>query len=163
MDQENKNLQSEEIYDEQDLYDDLKERDETPEQYEEGDRKDKVIANKFIFFLLCLLMFSIPVLWFFGYGIPVDTDAVFVGDIAETQEGTLEVPLRLSSSGLAFTVTTQQEEDGILTLRPRASLVGLHQSGSTTVKVKFPAEELREIWLEGDDENDRLRIWRSWE
>ncbi len=124
----------------------------------ESDENDKVIKNKFAFFLLCLLMFSLPVLWFFGVGIAVDTDAVFVGNIVE-QEGTVEVPLQISSSGLAFTITTQQEDEGIVSLKPRVSLVGLHHSGSTTVKVKVPADEIKEIWLEGDDENDRLRIW----
>ncbi len=145
--------------DEKELYDIDEELDrEEANDDSESDENDKVIKNKFVFFLLCLVMFSLPVLWFFGVGIAVDTDAVFVGNIVE-QNGTMEVPLRLSSSGLAFTVTRQQEEEGIVTLKPRASLVGLHQSGSTTIKVKAPSSEIKEIWLEGDDENDRLRIW----
>ncbi len=163
MDLKKEDLQPEEELDDdmEESFDDMDDNEEMGENREEEERNDKVIQNKVVFALLCLLMFSLPVLWFFGVGIPVDTDAVFVGNIVETADGKMEVPLQISSSGLAFTVTTQHEEDGVLTLKPRASLVGLHQSGSTTISIKVPAEELKEIWLEGDDENDRLRIWRN--
>ncbi len=149
MEQEkNEGLQNEEIH-------------QTENCENEEEREDHIIVSKLKIAVLILFIVLIPVLWFFGIGIPVDTDAVFVGDITETEDGSLEIPLHITSSALAFTVTTQQTEEDALILKPRASLVGLHHSGSTAVKVKIPREELSVIYLQGDDESDRLEIWRN--
>ncbi|MBP1582046.1 MAG: hypothetical protein J6A26_06595 [Oscillospiraceae bacterium] len=131
------------------------------EDSEEEEKKDHVIANKLAFVVLCIFVFLIPVLWFFGIGYPVNADGVFVGEIRQTEEGKLEIPMMLEGSAVAFTITTQELEEDRLILKPRFALVGLHQSGSTTVETKVPADELQEVWIQGDDENDRQLIWEK--
>lgn len=130
------------------------------EEEEEDPKKDKVIQNKLVFLLLCLMTFSLPLLWFFGVGNPVNADEVMVGEIMELSDGRLEIPLMLEGSVVAFTVTSQEVEDDVLIIKPRFTLVNiLHDSGNTVITSKTPADELREIWIQGDDENDRHRIW----
>ena len=134
--------------------------DDREEMEEEDPKKDRVIQNPLTFLLLCLLMFSIPVLWFFGIGNPVNADYIAVGAITSTETGTLEIPLQMLGSAEAFTITTQELEGDILYLKPRFTLVNiLHSSGNTVVETRVPADQLSEIWIQGDDENDRQRIW----
>lgn len=143
---------------EEEFYDD---EFQEPEEAEEDPKKDRMIQNPFIFLLLCLLMFSLPVLWFFGVGNPVNADEILVGEITELDDGRLEIPLIIGngSSATVFTITTQDLEDDILILKPRFSLAGIYHSHRTVVESKVPADELKEIWIQGDDENDRQRIW----
>ena len=47
-----------EYYDDDELLDEEQNEEET-----EDSKKDRVIQNPFVFLLLCLLMFSLPVLW----------------------------------------------------------------------------------------------------
>ncbi len=152
---------NEEEFDEEYDYDD--EWEDREEEFEEEDpKKDRVIQNPLTFLLLCFLMFSIPVLWFFGIGNPVNADYIAVGEITTTEQGTLQIPLMMMGSAEAFTITTQELEGDILYLKPRFTLVNvLHSSGGTVVETKVPADELSEIWIQGDDENDRQRIWVS--
>ena len=65
-----------EYYDDDELLDAEENDEET-----EDPKKDRVIQNPFVFLLLCLLMFSLPVLWFFGVGNPVNADEILVGEI----------------------------------------------------------------------------------
>ena len=134
---------------------------ENEEEQEEDPKKDRVIQNPFVFLLLCLLMFSLPVLWFFGVGNPVNADEVMVGEIVELEDGRLEIPLMIGTgdSAAVFTVTTQKVEGNTLILKPRFSLAGIHHSDRTVVETKVSSDELSEIWIQGDDENDRQRIW----
>lgn len=130
------------------------------DEEEEDPKKDKVIQNKFVFVLLCLLMFSLPLLWFFGIGNPVNADAIMVGEIRELTDGKLEIPLMLADSAVAFTITAQDLEDDVLIIKPRFTLCNLlHDSGNVVVTSKAPADKLKEIWIQGDDETDRQRIW----
>lgn len=141
-----------EYYDDDELLD---------EEQTEDPKKDRVIQNPFVFLLLCLLMFSLPVLWFFGVGNPVNADEILVGEIVELDNGKLEIPLIIcnGSSATVFTITTQEKKEDILILKPRFSLAGIYHSDRTVVETKVPANELKEIWIQGDDENDRQRIW----
>lgn len=125
----------------------------------EDNKNDKVIISKIRFILLCLAVFMIPVLWFLGVGIPVDTDEISVGEIVQAEDGTLQIPLSIHSSAIAFTITTQEIQGNSLIIKPRASLVGIHHSGSTLISTKFSGDEFNEIYIQGDDENDRLKIY----
>lgn len=155
MPDEKKELEEYEEYDDMDEFD---EREE--EEAEEDPKKDRMIQNPLTFLLLCFLMFSIPILWFFGIGNPVNADYIATGDITVTEEGTLRIPLMMIGSAEAFTITTQELEGDVLYIKPRFTLVNvLHSSGSTVVETKVSADELSEIWIQGDDESDRQRIW----
>lgn len=145
------------------LYDELYEDREQPQEEEEDPKKDRVIQNPLVFLLLCLLVFSLPVLWFFGMGNPINTDGIYVGEITRTEEGTLEIPLGMTGSATAFTVTTQTVEDDALIIKPRFSLVGIHKSGTIVIETKVPADEVDYIYIQGDDESDRLLVWNSTE
>ena len=152
----------EQLEEEQMDYDAFDDEERRPmEEEEEDPKKDKVIQNKLVFLLLCLLMFSLPLLWFFGMGNPVNADEILVGDIVELDNGKLESPLMIGTgdSATVFTITTQEVEENILILKPRFSLAGIYHSDHTVVESKVPAAELSEIWIQGDDENDRQRIW----
>ena len=149
-----------EEYEDYEDYDDDDEWDDREEIEEEDPKKDRVIQNPLAFLLLCFVMFSIPILWFFGIGNPVNADYIAVGKISTTETGTLEIPLQMIGSAEAFTITTQELEGDILYLKPRFTLVNiLHSSGNTVVETKVPADQLSEIWIQGDDETDRQRIW----
>lgn len=145
-----------EYYDNDELLD-----EERSEEEAEDPKKDRVIQNPFTFLLLCLLVFSLPILWFFAVGNHVNADDVLVGEIVELDNGKLEIPLIIGngSSATVFTITTQEKEEDILILKPRFSLAGIYHSHRTVVETKVPADELQEIWIQGDDENDRQRIW----
>ena len=151
----NKEKNELDYYDEDELF-----QEERSEE-EEDPKKDRVIQNPFVFLLLCLLMFSLPILWFFAVGNPVNADEILVGEIAELDNGKLEIPLILGngSSATVFTITTQEKEEDILILKPRFSLASIYHSHRTVVETKISADELKEIWIQGDDENDRQRIW----
>ncbi len=151
----NKEKNELDYYDEDELF-----QEERSEE-EEDTKKDRVIQNPFVFLLLCLLMFSLPILWFFAVGNPVNADEILVGEIVELDNGKLEVPLMIGTgdSAAVFTITTQELEDDTLILKPRFSLAGIHHSDRTTVTTKVSADELSEIWIQGDDKNDRQRIW----
>ena len=151
----NKEKNELDYYDEDELF-----QEERSEE-EEDTKKDRVIQNPFVFLLLCLLMFSLPILWFFAVGNPVNADEILVGEIVELDNGKLEIPLILGngSSATVFTITTQEKEEDILVLKPRFSLAGIYHSHRTVVETMVPADELKEIWILGDDENDRQRIW----
>lgn len=138
---------------------DLPDEDEREEA--EDPKKDRVIHNPLAFLVLCFLVFSLPILWFFGIGNPVNADEIFVGDIVELDNGKLEIPLMIGNgdSATVFTITTQDIENDILILKPRFSLAGIYHSDRTVVESKVSAEEIREIWIQGDDETDRQRIW----
>ncbi len=143
-------------YYEDDLYDENEE-----EELEEDPKKDRVIQNPLRFLLLCLLMFSLPVLWFFAVGNPVNAEDILVGEITELEDGKLNIPLIIGngSSATVFTITTQDLEEDTLILKPRFSLAGIYHSHRTVVETKVPADKLKEIWIQGDDENDRQRVW----
>ena len=126
---------------------------------DENNKNDKVIISKIRFILLCLAVFMLPVLWFFGIGIPVDTNEISVGEIVQTEDGTLKIPISIHSSAIAFTVTTQEIQGNSLIIKPRGSLVGIHHSGSTVISTKFSVDEFDDVYLQGDDENDRLKIY----
>ena len=145
-----------EYYDDDELLDAEQTEEET-----EDPKKDRVIQNPFVFLLLCLLMFSLPVLWFFAVGNPVNADEILVGEIVELDNGNLEIPLIIGngSSATVFTITTQEKEEDVLILKPHFSLAGIYHSHRTVVETKVSADELKEIWIQGDDENDRQRIW----
>ncbi len=145
------------------LYDELYDDEEQQNEIEEDPKKDRVIQNPLVFLLLCLLVFSLPVLWFFAVGNPINTDGIYVGEIIKTEQGTLEIPLGMMGSATAFTITTQTLEDDTLIIKPRFSLVGIHKSGTTTIETKVPADEVDYIYIQGDDENDRLLVWNSTE
>ena len=151
----NKEKNELDYYDEDELF-----QEERSEE-EEDPKKDRVIQNPFVLLLLCLLMFSLPILWFFAVGNPVNADEILVGEIVEMDNGKLEIPLILGngSSATVFTITTQEKEEDILILKPRFSLAGIYHSHRTVVETKISADELKEIWIQGDDENDRQRIW----
>ena len=151
----NKEKNELDYYDEDELF-----QEERSEE-EEDPKKDRVIQNPLVFLLLCLLMFSLPILWFFAVGNPVNADEILVGEIVELDNGKLEIPLILGngSSATVFTITTQEKEEDILILKPRFSLAGIYHSDRTVVETKISADELKEIWIQGDDENDRQRIW----
>ncbi len=134
-----------------------------PDMEEEDPQKDKVIKNKLLFVLLCFVVFMIPVLWFFGVGNPVNADGILVGNITRLEDGRLEIPLMMEGSAVAFTITTQELDGDILLIKPRFSLVGLHKSGSTTITTKVPVDEIAYIYIQGDDETDRLMIWNNTE
>ena len=59
----------------------------TPDVEEDDPKKDKVIQNKLLFVGLCIVVFLIPVLWFFGVGNPVNADGIFIGDITTLEDG----------------------------------------------------------------------------
>jgi len=134
-----------------------------PEMEEEDPKKDRVIQNKLLFVGLCIVVFLLPVLWFFGIGYPVNADGVFIGNITQLEDGRLEIPLMLEGSAVAFTITTQDLEEDALLIKPRFSLVGLHKSGSVTITTKVPVGEVDYIYIQGDDESDRLMIWNNTE
>ena len=75
----------------------------------------------------------------------------------------MEIPLMMEGSAVAFTVTTQELEGDSLIIKPRFSLVGLHKSGSVTITTKVPADEVDYIYIQGDDETDRLMVWNNTE
>lgn len=134
-----------------------------PEMEEDDPKKDKVIQNKLLFLLICIVVFFVPVLWFFGIGYPINADGVYVGSITQLQDGRLEIPLTMEGSAVAFTITTQELEGDSLIIKPRFSLVGFHKSGSTTIITKVPVDEVDYIYIQGDDENDRLMVWNNTE
>lgn len=138
-------------------------REMNPEMEEDDPKKDRVIQNKLLFVVLCFVVFMVPVLWFFGVGNPVNADGVFVGNITRLEDGRLEIPMMLEGSAVAFTITTQELEEDTLLLKPRFSLVGLHKSGSVTITTKVPVDEVDYIYIQGDDESDRLMIWNNTE
>ncbi len=159
MEKDNRPDELDELYDELDeLYD-----DNQAEMEEEDPKKDKVIQNKMKFLLLCLLVFSLPVLWFFAVGNPISTNGVYVGEVIETEQGTLNIHLGMVGSATAFTVTTQEVEGDTLIIKPRFSLVGIHKSGVTNIETKVPVDEVDYIYIQGDDETDRILVWNSTE
>lgn len=139
------------------------ERELDMEMEEDDPKKDRVIQNKLLFLLLCLLVFCIPVLWFFGVGFPANADHVWVSQVRELEDGRIELTLDMSDSAFAYTMVTQSVEDNMLLIKPRVSLVGLHRSGRTTVTTKVPVDELAYIYIQGDDENDRQLVWNGTE
>ena len=159
------NKELEENMDEMDeLYDEFSDDDRQPQEDEDDDpRKDRVIQNKFKFLLLCLLVFCIPVLWFFGVGNPISTDGVYVGEIRKTEQGTLEIPLGMTGSASAFTITMQELEGDTLIIKPYFTLVGIHKSGTTVIETKVPVDEVDYIYIQGDNESDRVLVWNNTE
>ncbi len=119
-----------------------------------------IIRSKFAFAALILIVVMVPILGFLGIGIPADTDSLFVGSIVAQEDGTLKIPIHTTSSSLAFCMTTQKFEEGALYLKPRLSFSSfLHQSGSTHVVTKHPADRLTAIYLQGSSNEDLLQIW----
>ncbi len=156
MEQEKDRDDLDELYDE--LYD-----EEQQNEIEEDPKKDRVIQNPLVFLLICLLVFSLPVLWFFAVGNPISTSGIYVGEIVRTEQGTLEIPLGMFGSATAFTITTQTLEDNALIIKPRFSLVGIHKSGTTLIETKVPVDEVDYIYIQGDNKQDRLLVWNSTE
>lgn len=133
------------------------------EEPQEEEKDEGIHFSKLKVALLALFLLALPLLYYFGVGFPISLEGVHVGDIAPQEDGFLEVPLTMSHSALAFTVTTQQLEDGDVIIKPRASLVGLHKSGSTVVRVKVPTKDLQRLYLQGDDESERILLWDNTE
>ena len=136
-------------------------REMNPEIEEDDPQKDKVIKNKMLFLLLCIAIFLLPVLWYFGIGYPVNADGIFIGSITTLEDGRLEIPMTLEGSAVAFTFTTQKLEGDSLIIKPRFSLVGIHKSGVTTITTKVSADEVDYIYIQGDNKADRLLVWEA--
>jgi len=125
----------------------------------ENETEERIHVSKLKVALLALFLLALPLLYYFGVGFPINLEGVNVGSISVQEDGYLNVPLTMNQSALAFTITTQQQKDGDVIIKPRASLVGLHKSGSTVVRVKVPLEDLGRLYLQGDDENERILLW----
>ena len=104
-----------------------------------------------------------PILWFFAVGSPISTNGIYVGEVIETEQGTLNIHLGMAGSATAFTITTQEVEGDTLIIKPRFSLVGIHKSGVTNIETKVPVDEVDYIYIQGDDETDRILVWNSTE
>lgn len=114
---------------------------EQPNQQEERapEKEEPIIRSKVKFAALILAVFLIPVLGFLAIGMAAEPQSLMVGDIQTLEDGRLEIPLSTPSSALAFCMVGQQEQDNVLTLKPRLSLVSfLHDDGSVTVQTKKP-------------------------